>query len=32
MTTYQKSTDAISALTKEQYRVTQESRTEQAGS
>lgn len=32
MTTYQKSTDAISALTKEQYRVTQESGTEQAGS
>lgn len=32
MTTYQKSADAISALTKEQYRVTQESGTERAGS
>jgi peptide-methionine (R)-S-oxide reductase len=32
MTTYQKSSDAISALTKEQYRVTQESGTERAGS
>jgi peptide-methionine (R)-S-oxide reductase len=32
MTTYQKSTSAISALTKEQYRVTQESGTERAGS
>jgi len=32
MTTYQKSTEAISALTKEQYRVTQESGTERAGS
>jgi peptide-methionine (R)-S-oxide reductase len=32
MTTYQKSTDAISALTKEQYRVTQDSGTERAGS
>ncbi len=32
MTTYQKSTDAVSALTQEQYRVTQESGTERAGS
>jgi peptide-methionine (R)-S-oxide reductase len=32
MTTYQKSTDVISALTDEQYRVTQESGTERAGS
>ena len=32
MTPYQKSTDTISALTKEQYRVTQESGTERAGS
>ena len=32
MTIYQKSTEVISALTKEQYRVTQENGTEQAGS
>ncbi len=32
MTIYQKSADAISALTKEQYRVTQESGTERSGS
>lgn len=32
MTSYQKSSDAISALTEEQYRVTQESGTERAGS
>ncbi len=32
MTIYQKSADAISALTKEQYRVTQESGTERPGS
>jgi peptide-methionine (R)-S-oxide reductase len=32
MTTYHKSTDAISALTKEQYRVTQENGTERSGS
>lgn len=32
MTTYQKSTNAISALTQEQYRVTQENGTERAGS
>ena len=32
MTTYQKSTDVILALTDEQYRVTQESGTERAGS
>jgi peptide-methionine (R)-S-oxide reductase len=32
MTKYHKSTDVISALTKEQYRVTQESGTERAGS
>lgn len=32
MTTYQKSADVISALTKEQYRVTQGNGTEQAGS
>lgn len=32
MTVYQKSIDAISALTQEQFRVTQESGTERAGS
>ena len=32
MSTYQKSQDAISALTPEQFRVTQESGTERAGS
>jgi peptide-methionine (R)-S-oxide reductase len=32
MTKYHKSTDVISTLTKEQYRVTQESGTERAGS
>ena len=31
MSTYQKSQDAISALTPEQFRVTQESGTERAG-
>ena len=32
MTTYQKSTEAIAALTEEQFRVTQENGTERAGS